>query len=205
MHSVANTISSIPEKIPVIVADSSTDNTLSLIPPNIKIVNGGLPAVARNNGALKVETEYILFLDADMDISSVPINLILNDMVANGYDLVTTKILVKGKYNILYNLFYYIQKLISRKTPFAPGGFMLFKKDTFDKLNGFNIKDVFAEDYHLSMKIDPKKFKIHQYPAYTLDRRLKNKGVLYMVKLMLKCFINRNNDSFYTKEYNYWK
>jgi len=202
---LVKTINTIPKEIPIIVADSSTDNTLELLHGDIKITEGGLPAIARNNGAKEVTSPYILFLDADMDISKVPLNEIIKDVVSNDYHLVTTKILVKGNNRIFYELFYFLQKLISFNTPFAVGGFMLFNRDKFNALGGFNINDKFAEDYHLSMKISPRKFKIYKYPAFTSDRRLKRKGLFYMIGLMWSCFLNRDDDAFYTKDYNYWK
>ena len=64
----------------IVIADSSDDNTLeyvdviySLSNADIKIVKGGLPAVARNNGFKHVKTPYVLFLDADMDVSKLPL------------------------------------------------------------------------------------------------------------------------------------
>ena len=62
------------ENINVIVADSSTDNTTFELESrdndkfNLTIVQGGLPSIARNNGAKKVKTPYVLFMDADMFI-----------------------------------------------------------------------------------------------------------------------------------------
>ena len=82
---------------------------------------------------------------------------------------------------------------------------MLFKKSEFDRLNGFNEDDKFAEDYHLSMKVDPKKFKIYNKTILTSNRRLKNKSIFYMIKVMTRCWINRNNDDFYKNDYDYWK
>ncbi|NDE81926.1 MAG: glycosyltransferase, partial [Actinobacteria bacterium] len=57
----------------IIIADSSDEpesisllRQLSLSHPNVKIIQGGIPSVARNNGAKLVNTPYILFLDADI-------------------------------------------------------------------------------------------------------------------------------------------
>ena len=61
-----------------------------------------------------------------------------------------------------------------------------------------------TKDFHLSSKIKSKKFKIINKTVYTPSRRLKNKGLFYMGKLMFKCWLNRNNDDFFKKDYNYW-
>lgn len=205
------TIKSIRKNNPnkIIVSDSSTDNTRDLVKenyPDVTIIEGGLPSIARNNGARISESKYILFIDADMDISSVNLEFMINDVIKNDLHLATCKIGVRNAwYNIPYLIFEFVQKLVSIKTPFAVGGFMLFKKSEFERLGGFKDDDIFAEDYHLSMKVKPKKFKIYKYKALTSDRRLRKKSFLYMSKLMIKCWLNRNDDEFYKKDYSYWE
>lgn len=197
------------KKYRVIVADCSIDNTRKLIKkhdPSIEILEGGLPSIARNKGASLVSSEFLLFIDADMNISKLNLDDILSDFKKKDLHLATCKITVNGVfYKIPYFLFYIAQKIISLKTPFAVGGFMLFKKEIFDQLGGFNEDDKFAEDYHLSMKVSPKKFKIYSKSILTSNRRLKNKSLFYMIKMMTLCWINRYNDEFYKNDYNYWK
>jgi hypothetical protein len=82
---------------------------------------------------------------------------------------------------------------------------MLFKTETFKKLGGFNEWDKIAEDYHLSSKVNPKKFKILNKYVYTPARRFDKKGFWYMVVLAWKSWLNRNNDEFFKNDYNYWK
>ena len=196
----------------IVIADSSTDNTLEYLDTfgfstnkNIKVVKGGLPSIARNNGFKEVKTPYVLFLDADMDISKVPLKQIVAAMINRDIKLATCNITTWNlKYALIYKVFDLVQWIISFKTPFAVGGFMLFNSQYFKELGGFNEEDRFAEDYHLSMKVKPKWFKIFNYYAYTSDRRFKNKGFWYMAKLMVRCWFNRNNDDFYKKDYKYW-
>jgi glycosyltransferase involved in cell wall biosynthesis len=196
----------------IIVADSSDDNTLvyldtinSLTNKSIKVVKGGLPAIARNNGFKEVTTPYVLFLDADIDISKISLTSILKTIIDKDIKLSTCRISTHGlRYMIIYKLFDLVQWIISFKTPFAVGGFMLFNSEYFKELGKFNEEDKFAEDYHLSMKVKPKYFKIFNEYVYTSDRRFKNKGFWYMANLMVKCWLNRNNDNFYKQDYNYW-
>ena len=61
------------EYVKVIVADNSDDDytTYHLEQRNrdyfdLRIIQGGLPSKARNNGVEQSETPYILFLDSDM-------------------------------------------------------------------------------------------------------------------------------------------
>ena len=201
------------EGINVIVSDSSTDNTTIELESrindkfNLQIIQGGLPAIARNNGAKFVTTPYVLFLDADMFI--LDFNLLTEsiDIMKNEkLHLLTTKIrTTTGEYNYTYKSFDIIQKIIKPITPFCLGGFMLFKTKVFKKLNGFDETINVAEDYQLSRQVKPHKFKIIKKHIFTSPRRFKNKGVLYMVKLMFQSFINRDNKEFFSKHNTYWK
>lgn len=197
----------------IIVADSSTDDTLDYIDQlvsiginNIKVVKGGLPAIARNNGFKEVKTPYVLFLDADMDITDVPLHHLVSKMSLYDIRLATCNITTWNMgYALVYKIFDLIQWIISFKTPFAVGGFMLFESQYFRELGGFDNEDRFAEDFHLSMKANPKYFKIFNFYANTSARRFENKGVIYMVKLMIRCWFNRHDDTFFKEDYNYWK
>jgi hypothetical protein len=82
---------------------------------------------------------------------------------------------------------------------------MLFKTNTFNKLGGFNEEAKLAEDYLLSEQIKPKRFKIINTTVFTSPRRFDNKGVLYMMRLMIKSFLNRNNKQFFNDDNTYWK
>lgn len=205
-YTLIKTIEAIPTTIPIIIADSSTDNTLDLIPPHIKVVSGGLPSIARNNGAKEVKTPYVLFLDADIYLKdSTTIDKCLYQLEANNLDLVTIKLTTfEIWYRWVHALFNIVQSISSKTRPFAVGGFMMFRTEAFWKLGGFNELDKVAEDYRLSMKVRPSKFKIINKTAYTSARRFKKKGIFYMVKLLVMCWLNRNNANFFTNDQNYW-
>ena len=118
--------------------------------------------MARNRGAKLVNTPYVLFLDADMYLKDkIIVKTCLEEAKRGDYDLVTCKFAtLEGKFNWVYRLFDIIQLLSSKTKPFAIGGFMIFKTETFNKLGGFNEEDKVAEDYHLSSKTAPKKQQI---------------------------------------------
>jgi glycosyltransferase involved in cell wall biosynthesis len=197
----------------IIIADSSTDDTFNILmnyktrsPQVIRVIGGGLPAVARNKGASFVKTPYVLFLDADIYLRDPNVvNQCLDEIINKDLDLVTCKFhTVEKKYDKIYRFFDIIQWISSKSKPFAIGGFMLFKTETFNALGGFNENDKIAEDYHLSSKINTKKFKIVNTYVYTTARRFINKGTWYMVKLAFYSWLNRNNDEWFKNDYNYW-
>ena len=196
----------------IIIADSSDDEGSLLLlqkyassHSNIQLVEGGLPSIARNNGAKLVTTPYILFLDADSYVfNPFLIEECVITAIKGNYDLVTCKFRTDKPYRWVYRVFDIIQWFSSFTKPFALGGFMLFKTETFNQLGKFNEQDQVAEDYRLSSKIKPKKFKIINGYVYTPSRRFSKKGVWYMIKLMLSSWINRNNSEFFKHDQNYW-
>ena len=198
----------------VIVADCSDDNgfTKDLILSNskknvkLKIIKGGYPAFGRNRGAEISDTPYVLFIDSDIFLENTnTLSTIVNDFSNTNKHLATTRMRTDdGKYNYVYRIFDLIQRASSFMTPFAIGGFMLFERNEFNRLGGFIDEDKFAEDYHLSSKIKPSKFKIYNEIVYTTSRRFKNKGLRYMVRMMIKSWINRNDDAFFKKDHDYW-
>jgi glycosyltransferase involved in cell wall biosynthesis len=87
------------ERVTVIVADSSDDGTKEMLESrnndkfNLQIIKGGLPGKARNRGAKRVLTPYVLFMDADMFILDP--NLLrdcIKMMRRENIDLLTTKV-----------------------------------------------------------------------------------------------------------------
>jgi len=199
----------------IIVADSSDDNiTRTHLLRYVKkskidviIIEGGLPAIARNKGAELVETPFILFLDADINIlDSKVIKEALSKISSFHLDLVTCKFRsIDGRYNWVWWIFDIIQWFCSKTTPFAVGGFMLFRTKTFNELGKFNEKDKIAEDYHLSSKIKPNKFRIINNFVYTSNRRFDKSGVWTMIKIAVGAWFNRKNDKWFENDFNYWK
>jgi hypothetical protein len=101
------------------------------------------------------------------------------------------------------DLFQRLSQLLG--TPFAVGGFQLWKTETYWGVGGYNPKELFAEDYSVSQKVDPQEFKIyHIKGTYTSARRFKQKGVIWMFRIMIKSYLQRNNPDFFTHHHNYW-
>ena len=196
----------------VIVADNS-DDELSLRwlysaindfrNLDVKIIEGGYPSVGRLNGSKLVTTPYMLFLDSDIMLTH---RNIIKDTLQYDRDLLTVPFITSVRYDWVFRLFDLFQWLsVKMGTPFAVGGFQLWKTETYWKLGGYNPKEIFAEDYSLSQKVNPKDFKIHKTEyVYTSPRRFEKKGILWMFKIMIKSYLNRNNPEFFTKSHGYW-
>ena len=169
---------------------------------NIELIKGGFPAKARLEGSKLVTTPYILFLDADIMLQD---KSLLGECITYNTDLVTVPFQTETGFNWIFRLFD-IQQMMSNwlGTPFAIGGFQLWKTEAYWKTGGYDETHLFAEDYWVSQKAEV--MKIHKTKGvWTSARRFKNKGFFYMFILSIKCYINRNNTEFFKKHHNYWK
>ena len=195
----------------VIIADISDDteslNWLSYIKRDykysldIEIIKGGFPAKGRLEGSKLVKTPYVLFLDADIMLRD---RLLLGECVFYNTDLVTVPFQTEKGFNWIFRLFDIQQRMSNwLGTPFAIGGFQLFKTEAYWKTGGYDETHLFAEDYWVSQKVD--KMIIHNTKGvWTSARRFKNKGFFYMFWLSIKCYFNRNNSNFFKQHHNYW-
>ena len=195
----------------VIIADCSTDDTRNIILSGnydnlkIEIIDGGLPSVGRNKGAELCNTPYVLFLDADIFLTNHTTVLdTLKTIKNNHLHLVTTKFRVRGIYSFVFPIFEFFRDITISSAPCAIGGFMLFDILEFNRVGGFINEDKFAEDFHLSMKINPFRFHVSPHKIYTTDRRFKKKGLIYMLKMSYLSYKNKNNPNFFKNDHNYW-
>ena len=190
----------------IIIADCSTDNTRQVIQDNslglnVEIIEGGPVSVAKNNGARLVTTPYILFIDAD-------VRFFKNTVIWDAVDKIQSKNLDLVGLNIKcydrdmramvgFALFNTINHTLKFFSPFAVGAFMLTRKDKFDEFGGFPEQFATSEDYFLSRKYSPRKFKIVRHHFGQDSRRFKKMGYLGMGKYLIKNFINRNNKKYW--------
>jgi len=168
---------------------------------NIELIKGGFPAKARLEGSKLVTTPYILFLDADIMLLN---KSILGECLAYDTDLVTVPFQTETGFNWIFRLFDIQQRLSNLLgTPFAIGGFQLWKTEAYWKTGGYDETHLFAEDYWVSQKAES--MIIHNTKGvWTSARRFKNKGFFYMFLISIKCYLNRNNREFFKQHHNYW-
>src|ERR1700736_6135199 len=116
----------------------------------VEVMPGGLPSVGRNAGARLATTKCLLFLDADVELPEPTLlRRALWRMERRGLHLVTTNIACReGGFfdDLLYAGSNLMQRLGSFAKPFATGMFMLFDREAFWALGGFNERALFAED-----------------------------------------------------------
>ena len=194
------------EGIKIVIADCSTDNTRKVIENhkewlNVKIIKGGPVSVARNNGSYLTTTPYILFIDADVRFfSNTVIYDTLKQMKEEDLHLIGLNIKCYDSdlmAQLSFSIFNTLNKILSKWIPFAVGAYLLTRKDKFYEHGKFPCKYPTSEDFHLSRKYDPKKFKIAKHYFGQDSRRFKKMGYLGMSVYLIKNFLLRDN-------YKYW-
>jgi glycosyltransferase involved in cell wall biosynthesis len=200
----------------IIIADISTDKTREVIEANrgelnIEIIDGGPVSIAKNNGARLVETPYILFIDSDVRFfENAVITDCVEEMKKSNLDLIGLNIKCYDsdiRAQIGFTLFNIINNFMKYKVPFAVGAFMLTRTDKFREYGEFPQKYETSEDFFLSKKYDPKKFKLMNHYFGQDSRRFKKMGYTGMAWYLIKNFWNRNNENYWNKiDYSkYWK
>jgi glycosyltransferase involved in cell wall biosynthesis len=199
----------------VLVADAnSTDGTREIVLSfrdrlNVSVIRGGMPSVGRNLGAAQADSDYVLFLDADIELAHASlIRRAVEAAQQKKLHCVTTSILCRdGNWidKLIYagnDLFQYLSCL---HLPFATGMFMLFDLNQFRELGGFHEQVLFGEDYLLSQQVGRRHFAIVRGGVYTTNRRFKKMGHLRVGWLFLKTAMNFWNEDYFLRDHKYWQ
>ncbi|HXZ29000.1 MAG TPA: glycosyltransferase [Terriglobales bacterium] len=198
----------------VFVADAgSTDGTPELALRfrdrlDVSVIPGGYPSTGRNAGARRAESDYLLFIDADMEFHDPTlIERAVERMQKRRLHCLTTTIWCIGG-NWLDHAVYLgnnlVQHLSRLGMPFSTGMFMMFERKRFWELGGFDEKVLYAEDYWLSKKVSPRRFTVIHGGAFTGNRRFRKMGHGKIVGMFLRTALNSWNQSYFLRDHKYW-
>lgn len=208
-----------PGDTKVYLADAgSTDQTAALAVGfrgcfQVDVIAGGLPAVGRNAGALLATTPYVLFLDADVEFSDrTLIRRAVETAQRRGLHCVTTDIACIGssdstsdwRAQALFAMNNLVQRASRWVSPFATGMFMLFDRNEFNRLGGFDVRALYAEDYLLSRQVARQRFAVVPGTVFTSNRRFKRMGHARIVRMFVKTALNSRNQDYFLREQGYW-
>src|SRR5205807_24967 len=175
---------------------------------DIEVIAGGLPSVGRNAGARLACTPYVLFIDADIELSDPTlVRRAVELMKRKNLHCVTTNIACptgSAWDRILYSGNNLMQQLSRVYKPFSTGMFMLFDRARFHALGGFHEQALYAEDYLLSQKVAPRRFRIVSGCVLTTNRRFMKMGHFKLVRLFLNTALHTRNESFFLRDHQYW-
>ena len=143
----------------VVVADAgSTDGTVERAEAlGARVVQGGVAAVGRNNGAAATTAETIIFFDADAIIDDTQfIENAVREFAARKLDVATADVVVEGGTRsdrvsmVLYN--FYV-RLWGRRHPHPIGTFMMARRSMHERIHGFDPTVTFAEDHDYGLRV----------------------------------------------------
>ena len=98
-----------------------------------------------------------------------------------------------------------MQRASSLVKPFATGMFMLFDREAFWRLGGFNERALFAEDYLLSKGVARRRFRIVRGRVLTTNRRFQKLGHGRMVWMFFKTMVHSWDDEYFLRDQGYWE
>jgi glycosyltransferase involved in cell wall biosynthesis len=199
----------------VLVADAgSTDGTVAAALAfrdrlQVEVVQGGLPSVGRNAGAKLARTRYVLFMDADVEVPDATLlRRAMGAMRRRSLHLATVSIGCRqGGFfdDLLYAGSNVMQFVGARWKPFATGMFMLFERDAFWRLGGFNERALFAEDYLLSKGVARNRFRIVRGRVLTTNRRFRKLGHGRMIWMFFKTMLHTWDEEYFLEDQGYWE
>ena len=199
---------------PVFVADAdSTDGTQAIALSygdtlRIELVAGGLPSVGRNRGAACSNSEFVLFLDADVELRDPTLLRRSMDRMKRARLHCLTVDITCSNGNWMDRMLYrgnsMMQRLSTWGMPFGTGMFLLLDRKRFQEIGGFSERAVFAEDFLLTKQISPLRFAVLKGEVHTSNRRFRRTGHGRMVFLFFWTMLNSRNQQHFQRDHGYW-
>jgi glycosyltransferase involved in cell wall biosynthesis len=199
----------------IYVADAnSTDRTREIAQQfsedlRIHVIPGGLPSVGRNAGAHLARSRYLLFVDADIELSDPTlIRRSLEAAKSRGLYCATTNIrCFQGSLldRFMYggsNLVQYLARYIK---PFATGMYMLWDRDFFNEIGGFDERIAYAEDYFLTKQVPRRRFGIIPGHVLTTNRRFRRMGHGKAAWLFVRTAFHTWDPAYFYKDHKYFE
>lgn len=136
----------------IIVADAfSLDQTTAIARSyGCKIVAGGLPAQARNNGVQAATQPVIFFLDADVVLPPRFLEKSIEEMIKRRLDIASCFITPRSPLRLdrfLHKFANQYMKLTQKIHPHIPGACIFVRKDIHAQIGGFDESLILAEDH----------------------------------------------------------
>ncbi|MCD6550137.1 phosphopyruvate hydratase [bacterium] len=136
----------------VIVADAgSSDDTVQIAKNwGCKVIEGGMPAVGRNNGARVAKGDILIFLDADVVLPKEFLEETLKEFKKRKLDIASSYMRVlsgKSIDSLMYNIVNIYLGVSQFLKPKAVGHFIMVKKKIHRKIGGFDETIKVAEDF----------------------------------------------------------
>ena len=182
----------------VIIADAnSTDRTREIAEEyGCVVVDGGLPAVGRNNGAKVAKGDILLFLDSDLKLTDDYLRDVLYEFRMKHLGIAISQMLPlsdKVEDKVLHDLANYLMIGIQNVKPHGAGCYgIIVKRELHEKYGGFDESLTFGEDTEYIERIgENEPFEVLRNAKIGVStRRLEEEGLVTLAKQYGKSTIN---------------
>lgn len=182
----------------IIVADAdSKDNTVKIAEEyGCIVVEGGMPAVGKNNGAKVAKGDYLLFLDSDLKLTEDYLAKVIYEFKMERLGIAITQMKPLSKKiedKLLHDLANLFMISVEKIKPHGAGCYgMIAKRELHERCGGFNEELTFGEDTEYIERLAKKeRFKVLRNAKIGVStRRLEEEGLATLAKQYGKSTVN---------------
>lgn len=182
----------------IIVADAdSKDNTVKIAEEyGCIVVEGGMPAVGRNNGAKVAKGDYLLFLDSDLKLTEDYLAKVIYEFKMELLGIAITQmkpLSKKTEDKLLHDLANLFMISVEKIKPHGAGCYgIIAKRELHERCGGFNEELTFGEDTEYIERLAKKeRFKVLRNAKIGVStRRLEEEGLATLAKQYGKSTVN---------------
>ena len=182
----------------VIVADAnSVDRTREIAEEyGCKVVDGGLPAVGRNNGAKVATGDILIFLDSDLQLTEDYLAKVLYEFKMEKLGIAITQMIPmsnKIEDKLFHDFANYFMISVEKIKPHGAGCYgIIAKRELHEKCGGYDESLTFGEDTDYIERLAKKEpFRVLRNAKIGVStRRLEEEGITTLVQQYGKSTVN---------------
>jgi len=215
-HNIARFLNSIPRDVPLIVVDASDDETPAIIarlrPEAHVIRQPSTVTEARQIGAARARTRWLLFTDADVSFAEDYFDHLARLQPTPALGLIFGPKDSRDAYRAYHRWFELGQRFFALLgIPAATGSNLLIRRDAFERVGGFDLSLTCNEDSEIAWRVRRAGYAMRFIPAlrvFSHDHRRLRRGVWRKVMhSSVRCtllYLNAMPRAWRARDWGYW-